>query len=67
MSNDIADIDRALGGDFWVVQETEQLQRTFNKMVESLVNDNEDVWVKVPEKMSADFIHLCNNDSSRTD
>ena len=25
MSNDIADIDRALGGDLWVVQETEQL------------------------------------------
>ena len=36
-------------------------------MVGSLVNDNENVWVKVPEKMSADFIHLFNNDSSRTD
>ena len=35
-------------------------------MVGSLVNDNEDVEVKSPEKMSADFIHLYNNDSSRT-
>ena len=35
-------------------------------MVGSLVNDNEDVWVKGPEIMSADFIHLCNNDSSST-
>jgi hypothetical protein len=25
MSNDSVDIDRALGGDLWVVQETEQL------------------------------------------
>ena len=35
-------------------------------MVGSLVNDNEDVWVKGPEKMSADFIHLYKNDSSST-
>ena len=58
MSNDIVDIDRALGGDLWVVQETEQLQRTFTKMVGGLVNDSEDVLVKGPEKMSADLIHL---------
>ena len=55
MSNDIVDIDRALGGDLWVVQETEQLQRTFTKMVGGFVNDSEDVLVKGPEKMSADF------------
>ena len=60
------DIDRALGEDLWVVQETEQLQRTFTKMVGGLVNDSKDVWVKGPEKMSADFIHLINNDSSKT-
>ena len=35
-------------------------------MVGSLANDNEDVWVKSPEKMSADFIHFYNNDSSST-
>ena len=58
MSNDIVDIDRALGGDLWVVQETEQLERTFTRMVGGLVNDSEDVWVKAPEKMSADFIIL---------
>ena len=60
MSIDIVDIDRALGGDLWVVQETEQLQRIFTKMVVgSLVNDSEDVWVnKGPAKMSADFIRL---------
>jgi hypothetical protein len=66
MSSDIVDIDRALGGDLWVAQETEQLQRTFTKMVGSLVSDSEDVWVKGPAKMSADFIHLINNDSSKT-
>ena len=48
MSNNIVDIDRTLGGDLWVVQETEQLQRTFTKMVGGLVNDAEDVWVKGP-------------------
>ena len=63
MSNDIVDIDRAFGGDLWVVQ---QLQRTFTGMVGGLVNDSEDVWVKVPAKMTADFIHLINNDSSKT-
>ena len=35
----------------WVVQETEQLQRTFTKMVGGLVNDSEDVWVKGPAKV----------------
>ena len=35
-------------------------------MVGGLVNDSEDVWVKGPAKMSADFIHLINNDSSKT-
>ena len=39
------DIDRALGGDLQVVQETEQLQRTFTKMVGSLVNNSEDVFI----------------------
>lgn len=42
MSNvsDIVDIDsRALAEDLWVVKETEQLQRTFNKIVGALVND----------------------------
>ena len=29
-------------------------------MVGGSVNDSEDVWVKGPEKMSADFIHLIN-------
>ena len=66
MSTEIVDIDRALGGDLWVVQETEQLQRTFTKMVGGLVNDAEDVWVKGPAKMSEDFIHLVNNESSKT-
>ena len=51
MSNYIVDIDRALSGDLWVVQETEQLQRTFTKMVGGLVNDSEDVWVKGPAKV----------------
>ena len=37
MSIDKVDIDRALGGDLWIVQETEQQQRTFTKMVGSLV------------------------------
>jgi hypothetical protein len=37
MSSNIVDIDRALGGDLWVVQETEQLQRTFTRMVGSLL------------------------------
>ena len=49
------DIDRALGGDLQVVQETEQLQRTFTKMVGSLVNNSEDVFIT---KMSTDFIRL---------
>ena len=66
MSTEIVDIDRALGGDLWVVQETEQLQRTFIKMVGGLVNDAEDVWVKGPAKMAEDFIHLINNESSKT-
>ena len=66
MSTDILDLDRAIAGDLWVVQETEDLQRSFNKMVGGLVNDQEDEWVKGPAKMSADFIHLCNNDSTRT-
>ena len=54
MSNDIVDVDRTLGGDLWVVQETEQLQRTFTKMVGGLVNDSdgEDVWVKVQQRSS---------------
>ena len=55
MSNDIVDIDRALRGDLWVVQETEQLQRTFTKMVGGLVNDSEDVWVKGPAKVQQKF------------
>ena len=37
MSSDIVDIDRALAGNLWVVQETEQLQRTFTKIVGALV------------------------------
>ena len=52
MSNDIVDIYRALRGDLWVVQETGQLQRTFTKMVGGLVNDSEDVWVKVQQRSS---------------
>ena len=36
LSSDILDLDRALAGDFWVVQETEQLQRTFNKLIRKL-------------------------------
>ena len=51
MSTDIVDIDRALGGDLWVVQETEQLQRAFTIMVGGLVNDAEDVWVKGPAQV----------------
>ena len=48
------DIDRTLGGDLWDVQETEQLQRTtFTKMVGGLVNDSEDVWVKVHQQRSS--------------
>jgi hypothetical protein len=35
-------------------------------MVGGLVNDAEDVWVKGPAKMSEDFIHLVNNESSKT-
>ena len=35
-------------------------------MVGGLVNDAEDVWVKGPPKMSADFIHLIKNESSKT-
>ena len=35
-------------------------------MVGGSVNDSEDVWVKGPEKMSADFIYLINNDSFKT-
>ena len=66
MSSDILDLDRAIAGDMWVVQETEDLQLSFYKMVGGLVNDQEDEWVKGPAKMSADFIHLCNHDSSRT-
>ncbi len=51
MSNNIVDIDRTLGGNLWVVQEIEQLQRTFTKMVGGgLVNDSEDVWVKVQQR-----------------
>ena len=34
MSSDKVDLDRALGGDLWVVQETEQLQRTFIKWLD---------------------------------
>ena len=30
-----------------------------------MVNDQEDEWVKGPAKMCADFMHLCNNDSSK--
>ena len=56
----------SIAGDLWVVQETEDLQRSFNKIVGGLVNNQEDEWVKGPAKMSADFIHLCNNDSTRT-
>ena len=61
-----SDLDRAIAGDLWVVQETEDLQKSFNRMVGGLVNDQEDEWVKGPAKMSADFLHLCNHDSSRT-
>ena len=62
-----SDLDRAIAGDLWVVQETEDLQKSFNKMVGGLVNDQEDEWVKGPAaKMSAYFLHLCNHDSSRT-
>ena len=61
-----SDLDRAIAGDLWVVQETEDLQKSFNKMVGGLVNDQEDEWVKGPAKMSADFLHLCNHDSSRS-
>ena len=43
---DILDLDRAIAGDLWVVQETEDLQRSFNKIVGGLVNDQEDEWVK---------------------
>ena len=42
MSSDILDLDRAIGGDLWVVQETEDVQRSFNKMVGGLVHDQED-------------------------
>ena len=52
-------IDRALEGDVrWIVRETKQLQKTFDKMVGELVNDQEDKCLKGPAKMSADFIHL---------
>ena len=61
-----SDLDRAIAGDLWVVQEAEDLQKDFNKMVGGLVNDQEDEWVKGPAKMCADFIHLFNHDSSRT-
>jgi hypothetical protein len=37
-----SDLDRAIAGDLWVVQETEDLQKSFNKMVGGLVNDQED-------------------------
>ena len=48
LSSDIVDLDRAIAGDLWVVQETEDLQKSFNKMVGGLVNDQEDEWVKGP-------------------
>ena len=52
-------IDRTLEGDVWIiVRETKQLQKTFDKMVGELVNYQEDKCLKVPAKMSADFIHL---------
>jgi hypothetical protein len=62
-----SEVDRAIAGDLWGVQETEDLQKDFNKMVGGLVNDDqEDEWVKGPAKMSSDFLHLCNHDSSRS-
>ena len=36
MSSDILDLGRTLAGDLWVVQETEQLQRTFHKMIRKM-------------------------------
>ena len=55
VTSDIVDIDRAVAGDLWVVQES-------YKIVGALVYDQEDEWDKGPAKMSADFIHLCNYD-----
>ena len=47
-----SDLDRAIGGDLWVVQETEDLQKSFNKMVGGLVNDQEDEFDFKNFKMS---------------
>jgi hypothetical protein len=37
-----SDLDRAIAGVLWDVQETEDLQKSFNRMVGGLVNDQED-------------------------
>ena len=50
MTSDIVDIDRAVAGDLWVVQES-------HKIVGALVNDQEDEWDKAPAKMSAAGLH----------
>ena len=47
-----SDLDRAIAGDLWVVQETEDLQKSFNKMVGGLVNDQEDEFDFKNFKMS---------------
>jgi hypothetical protein len=47
-----SDLDRAIAGDLWVVQEAEDLQKSFNKMVGGLVNDQEDEFDFKNFKMS---------------
>ena len=50
MSSNIVDIDGALAGYFWVVKETEHLQKTFNNIAGSLVNEN--YYTKIVRKIT---------------
>ena len=59
MSVGDGEVEMALEGDIWLVQESEQhVQKNFYNIVCGLVNDAQDVWVKGPAEMGEAFLNM---------
>jgi hypothetical protein len=60
-----AEVNMALEGDIWLMQENEHIQKDLYKVVAGLVNDAQDPWVQGPAQMGEAFSNLCNFDSDK--
>ena len=66
MSVGDGEVQMALEGDIWLLQETEHVQKDLYKVVAGLVNDAQDPWLKGPAEMGEAFVNLCNGDMNKS-